>query len=301
MPATKDFYETLGVPRDASQKDIQSAFRRLARQYHPDVRPGDKEAEEMFKQVSQAHAVLSDPDKRKLYDRYGDQWQQAGAAGAPAESPFGGPGGTAYQQVDFDPEDLRDVFRNFGVGKAGGSASFADLFGTMFNRPGAASTGPGPASSLDQEVDLSISFHEAYVGTHRRVQTLDGRSLELAVPAGVADGTILRAPGVRARVRIRSDQVFQREGRDLRVVVQVPLATALLGGEVDVPTPKGTRVQLRIPRDTQNGKRLRLRGLGMPEPKADTSGDLIAEVDVRLPVPLDERGRRFAEALRGES
>lgn len=296
MPATKDFYETLEVPRDATQKDIQSAFRRLARQYHPDVRPGDKEAEEMFKQVSQAHAVLSDSEKRKLYDRYGDQWQQAGAAGAPTS----GPSGPAYQTVDFDPEDLRDVFRNFNVGQGGGSASFADLFGNMFNRNGGGTPG-GAAPTLDQEVDLSISFHESYVGTHRRVQTLDGRSLELTVPPGVADGTILRAPGVRARVRIRPDQVFQREGRDVRVVVQVPLATALLGGEVDVPTPKGTHVQLRIPRETQNGKRLRLRGLGMPAAKAGTAGDLFAEVDVRLPVPLDERTRRFAETLLKES
>ena len=293
MPATKDFYETLGVSRNATQKDIQSAFRRLARQYHPDVRPGDKDAEEMFKQVSQANAVLSDPEKRKLYDRYGDQWQQAGAAGAPA----GGPSGATYQSVEFDPEDLRDVFRNFNVGQAGGgSASFADLFGNMFNRNGGR-TADGPAPSLDQEVDLSISFHESYVGTHRRVQTLDGRSLELTVPPGVADGTLLRAPGVRARVRIRPDGVFQREGHDLRVVVPVPLATALLGGEVDVPTPKGTHVQLRVPRDTQNGKRLRLRGLGMPGAKGAAAGDLIAEVDVRLPVPLDDRTRRFAETL----
>jgi curved DNA-binding protein len=290
MPATKDFYEILGVSRSATQKEIQSAFRSLARQYHPDVRPGDKDAEEMFKRVSQAHAVLSDPEKRKLYDRYGEQWQQAGAAGAPT----GGPSGTTYQSVDFDPEDLRDVFRNFNAGQAGGSASFADLFGTMFNRNNAGAAG---STSLDQEVDLSISFHESYAGTHRRVQTPDGRSLELTVPPGVADGTILRAPGVRAHVRIRPDQQFQREGRDLRVVVPVPLATAILGGEVDVPTPKGTHVQLRIPRESQNGRRLRLRGLGMPAPKGGAAGDLIAEVDVRLPVPLDDRTRRFAETL----
>lgn len=295
MPATKDFYETLGVARNASQKDIQGAFRRLARQYHPDVRPGDKQAEEMFKQVSQAHAVLSDPEKRKLYDRYGDQWQQAGAAGAPTGG-AGGPAGGAYRTVEFDPEDLRDVFRNFNVGQTGGGASFADLFGNMFNRGGGHPEGPS-SPLLDQEVDLSISFHEAYAGTHRRVQTLDGRSLELSVPPGVADGTILRVPGVRAHVRVRPDPVFRREGPDVRVVVEVPLATALLGGEVDVPTPKGTRVSLRIPRDTQNGQRLRLRGLGMPAAKGSSAGDLLAEVDVRLPVPLDERTRRFAESL----
>ncbi|MBO0703305.1 MAG: DnaJ domain-containing protein [Candidatus Dormibacteraeota bacterium] len=299
MPATKDYYETLGLPRNASQKDIQSAFRRLARQYHPDVRPGDKEAEEMFKRVSQAHAVLADPEKRQLYDRYGEQWQQAGAAGAPTGGPTGAGTGTTYQRVDFDPEDLRDVFRNFNVGQAGGSASFADLFGNMFNRDGGRTA--RTAHTLDQEVDLSISFHESYAGTHRRVQTPDGRSLELTVPPGVADGTILRAPGIRARVRIRPDQVFQREGRDLRVVVPVPLATALLGGEVDVPTPKGTHVQLRIPRETQNGKRLRLRGLGMPAGKEGAAGDLIAEVDVRLPIPLDDRTRRFAETLLQET
>ncbi|MBO0746625.1 MAG: J domain-containing protein, partial [Candidatus Dormibacteraeota bacterium] len=253
-----------------------------------------------FKRVSQAHAVLADPEKRKLYDRYGEQWQQAGAAGAPAGGPSGG--NYQYQTVDFDPEDLRDVFRNFNVGQAGGSTSFADLFGNMFHRNSASTAGSaGTAHTFDQEVDLSISFHESYVGTHRRVQAPDGRSLELTVPPGVADGTVLRAPGVRARVRIRPDQQFLREGRDVRVVVPVPLATALLGGEVDVPTPKGTRVQLRIPRETQNGKRLRLRGLGMPAAKGSTAGDLIAEVDVRLPIPLDERTRRFAETLLQDS
>jgi curved DNA-binding protein len=168
----------------------------------------------------------------------------------------------------------------------------------MFGRQGA-TQGPGTPAP-EQEVDLSISFHEAYAGTHRRIQ-VGGRTLELTVPAGVADGTVLRAPGARARVRIRPDSTFHREGKNLRVLVPVPLRTALLGGEVDVPTPKGGRIKLTVPPETQNGTRLRLRGLGMPEPKVATPGDLFAEVQVKLPLPLDERTRSFAEALPPES
>ncbi|MFZ0214850.1 MAG: J domain-containing protein [Candidatus Dormiibacterota bacterium] len=307
MPMTKDFYETLQVSRNATQEQIQSAFRKLARKYHPDVNQGDKEAEERFKQVSGAHAVLSDPEKRKLYDRYGEHWQQAAAGGATAAAgpegfggfDFGGaPGGTTYQRVEFDPEDLRDVFRHAGAGNANGSASFADLFGSMFNRQDGG--GPQGVPMTDQEVDLSVSFHEAFTGTHRRIET-NGRTLELAVPAGVADGTVLRAPGLRARVRIRPDSTFQREGKDLRVEVAVPLATALLGGEVEVPTPKGSRIKLTVPPETQNGTRLRVRGLGMPDPKTKTPGDLFTVVVVRLPLPLDERTRKLAEALPTET
>ncbi|HEX4213232.1 MAG TPA: J domain-containing protein [Candidatus Dormibacteraeota bacterium] len=294
MPQTKDFYESLGVDRNASQKDIQSAFRRLARKYHPDVNPGDKSAEQRFKEISEAHDVLSDPEKRKRYDLLGAQWDGAGAGGGPGPQ-------ARYQTVEFDPEELRNVFKNFGFG--GGTASqappegggsFSDLFGSVFGRNRARPDG-GTAEVPSMEQELTVSLREAYLGTHRRIELPDGRKIEVAVKPGVLDGTVLRLPGALARVRVAPDREFERDGKNLRVVVQVPLRTALLGGEVQVPTLKGPKVSLTVPAETQNGARLRLRGLGMPDAKGGDPGDLLAEVRVRLPLPLDEQGHTWAD------
>src|SRR5262245_30511062 len=289
MPKTRDYYEVLGVSRSATQKEIQSAFRKLARKLHPDVNPGDRAAEQRFKEVSEAHDVLSDPEKRKLYDRFGADWQAAAAAGVnPDEGPFGGgPGRGRRSQVTIDPETLEDLLGGVGGARAG----FGDLFGSIFNRGGATA----PAS--EAEAAIQVTLAEAFRGTTRQVEMPDGRRLEVKVPAGVQDGTVLRVPGLRARVQIAKDPLFERDGKDLRVPVPVPLATALLGGEVDVPTLRGTRVKLNVPRETQNGTRLRLRGLGLPDPKGGQAGDLYAEVKVRLPLPMDERTKRWAEGM----
>jgi curved DNA-binding protein len=289
MPMTKEYYDVLGVSRGASQKDIQGAFRKLARKLHPDVNPGDKEAERRFKEASEAHGVLSDPEKRKLYDRFGADWQAAAAAGVdPDQAPFGA-GRPPRGQTTIDPETLQDL-----LGGAGGArAGFGDIFGSIFgNRAGTTTTPP-----MDAEGVIPVTLAEAFRGTSRQVGLPDGRKLEVKIPAGVEDGTVLRMPGLRARVDVTGDQLFEREGKDLRVPVLVPLRTALLGGEVDVPTLKGTRVKLNVPPETQNGTRLRLRGLGMPDPKGGQPGDLYAEVRVRLPLPMDEATRRLAEGL----
>jgi DnaJ-class molecular chaperone len=289
MPKTKDYYEVLGVDRGASQKEIQSAFRKLARKLHPDVNPADKDAERRFKEVSEAHDVLSDPEKRKLYDRFGDDWQAAAAAGMdPDQAPFGGHRGRGPRsQVTIDPETLEDLLGGMGGARAG----FGDLFGSFFHRGGAS------AQPVEAEGVIQVTLAEAFRGTTRQVDMPDGRRLEVKVPPGVQDGTVLRVPGLRARVQVTRDGLFEREGRDLRVPVTVPLKTALLGGEVDVPTLRGTRVKLNVPAETQNGTRLRLRGLGMPDPKGGQPGDLYAEVRVRLPLPMDEATRRWAEGL----
>lgn len=290
MPTTKDYYEVLGVSRKASQKEIQSAFRKLARKLHPDVNPGDKDAERRFKAASEANDVLSDPEKRKLYDRFGPDWQAYAAAGAAADqgpSPFGARAGEGRRPT-IDPDTLEDLLRGAGDARSG----FGDLFSSIFG-----SRGGGTRPAPDVEGTIEVTLAEAFRGTTRQVDMPDGRRLEVKVPAGVADGTVLRVPGLRARVHVAADGVFVREGKNLRVPVSVPLATAFLGGEVDVPTLKGTRVKLHVPPETQNGTRLRLRGLGMPDPKGGQPGDLYAEVNVRLPLPMDERTRRWAEGL----
>lgn len=301
MAEFKDYYEVLGVPRDASEKDVRKAFRRLARQHHPDVNPGDKAAEARFKELTEANEVLGDPEKRKLYDRYGKNWQAARAAGATGAAgeatrtgtPPGGADGVHYRTVS--SEDLEDLF--------GDQNPFSDFFHSMFGRAAGrdarargAPRGGAPATA---EGTVQVSLREAFTGTRRTFQTPDGKRVEVSIPAGVAEGTTLRVPGLRLRVQVQPDSVFERRGKDVQALVQVPLATALLGGEVDVPTLKGGKVKLKVPPETQNGTRLRLKGLGMPDPKGGAPGDLYAEVRVRLPLPLDDRTRKLAQEIGG--
>ena len=297
MPMTRDYYEALGISRTATQKEVHSAFRKLARKLHPDVNPGDKEAERRFKEVSEAHDVLSDPEKRRMYDRFGPDWQAASAAGVDpdrAQWPFGarpaGAGGPRVQYQNIDPDVFEDILRGAGSARSG----FGDIFNSIFNRDSTARTAP------EAEGTIEVTLAEAFRGTARQVALPDGRRLEVKVPAGVQDGTVLRVPGMRVRIQVAKDGLFERDGKNLRVPVSVPLATCLVGGEVDVPTLKGGRVKLHVPAETQNGTQLRLRGLGMPDPKGGQPGDLHAEVRVRLPLPMDERTRRWAEGLAQE-
>jgi curved DNA-binding protein len=284
MAKTKDFYEVLGVPRAATQKEIGAAFRKLARKHHPDLNAGNKESEARFKEISEAHEVLSDPKKKQLYDEFGADWAAAQAAGIkPGE---GGPRrsggfrpeaapGAQYRQVT--PEEMEDLF-----GESGG---FGDIFGSIF---GGSRTRARP-EPLEVETPITVSLAEVFRGTSRTVELPGGRRVEVKVPPGVKEGTVLRA-----RVQIAPDPLFAREGKDLRVVVPVPLRVALQGGEVAAPTLKGGQVQFKVQPATQNGTKIRLRGLGLPDPKGGSPGDLYAEVKVQLPVPMDDRTQKWA-------
>jgi len=291
VPKTKDFYEVLGVPRTATQKEISSAFRKLARKYHPDLNAGDKHAEARFKELSEAHEVLSDTKKRRLYDEFGQNWAAAQAAGAePGASR--GPGGfrpDAGQRVEYrtvTPEEMEDLF-----GEGGG---FGDIFGSIFGNARGRPRQQPPQRPIDVEAPITVSLAEVYGGTSRTVELPGGRRVEVKVPAGVKEGTVLRVPGLRATVQVAPDPIFTREGKDVRVVVPVPLHVALSGGEVAAPTLKGGQVKFKVPPETQNGTKIRLRGLGMPDPKGGPPGDMYAEVRVQLPVPMDERTRKWA-------
>src|SRR5215813_687107 len=309
----RDYYEVLGVPRTASQKEIKAAFRKLARKHHPDVNPSDTGAAETFKEINEAHEVLGDPEKRKKYDQLGPDWERYeawDAAGRPGGSPFGGSARVEYRTVS--PDDLNDLF--------GSDSPFSDFFHDLYGQ-GARARGPGgPPFDVDTlpgedvEAETTITLEEAYRGTERTVElhTPQGsRRVQVRVPPGIGDGARVRAAGqgtagrdggrpgdLFIRVHVLPHPTFRRHGDDLSVRVQVPLDVALLGGEVMVPTLRGTGVSLRVPAETQNGTRLRLRGLGMPRLRAEGTGDLYAEVDVRLPVPLTQEIRELAQKLR---
>lgn len=310
-PRPRDYYEVLGVPRTASQKEITSAFRKLARQHHPDVNPNDPDAAERFKEISEAREVLGDPEKRRLYDELGPSWRDYQTGGREGTQDGGGRVRTEYRTVD--PEDLEDLF--------GSDSPFSDFYHDLFGAGGAAAGrrrggfDAGPIPGHDVEAETAITLEEAYRGTTRtlEMQTADGgtRRVEVTVPPGVRDGTRVRAAGqggqglgggqagdLYLRVHVRPHPTFRREADDLTASVQVPLDVALLGGEVTVPTLRGSPVSLTVPAGTQNGTRLRLRGLGLPRARGEGHGDLYAQVDVRLPVPVPPEARELAERLR---
>ncbi len=319
MPTTfKDYYATLGVPRTATEKEIKAAFRKLARTHHPDVNQGDKSAEERFKEINEANEVLGDPEKRKKYDELGPRWQeyeQWERAGKPGPNPFAGNDQFGYRTVS--PEELEGMF--------GSRAPFSDFFQQFFGGAGAEQD-PGFGSvrsrrrvvrrGPDVEGDAEISLEEAYAGAALTVDLSSAdapRRVEVKIPAGIHEGARIRASGqgspgrgggprgdLMIRIHVRPHPVFARDGSDLSVRVATPLATAIAGGTVTVPTLRGTTAQLTIPAGTQNGARLRLRGLGMPHLHGGGAGDLLATVDIRLPSPLPEELTAWATSQQSQ-
>jgi len=315
----KDYYKVLGVSKDAKQKDIQSAFRRLARQYHPDVNPDNKEAEEKFKEINEANEVLSDPEKRKKYDEMSAYYQQYGAwpGAGRAAGAQGHDGGRHYQYQTMNEEDLEDLF--------GGSSPFSDFFETYFHsgftgaqaRRAGARAGQHARTSMagrDVEANVEVTLPEAYQGTQRVLELSepDGstRRLEVKIPAGVDNGSKIRVagegqPGIGGGPRgdlflaisVKPDPAFERKGDDLNVDIDVELVKAMLGGEVPVPTPDGRKLILTIPPETQNNRVFRLAGKGMPRLRGEGNGNLYARVKVVLPMHLSADERELFEKL----
>lgn len=370
----KDYYQTLGVPRTATEKEIRAAYRKLARQHHPDLNPGDKDAEERFKEVNEAHEVLTDPDKRKLFDRFGEDWQRYRDAGFTGDEQFTTPGaggrgrGRPGRGATFDPNDFNRWYTSEGDGSGGytfystdeGDDSHSDFFETLFGQRGGSpfdrfgGFGGGftttrarpqartrPQRGEDAEVPVEISFDEAFRGTTRQIQlqvsepcptcnglgevrgqecpTCDGsgvvrrtKTLEVTIPAGIDSGKRVRMAGqggpglnggpagdVNLIVTVRPDRRFERDGDNLRTEVDIPVTTAVLGGEANVRTPTGT-VALTIPPGTQSGRGFRLRGQGMPKlrSRGGERGDLLARARIVTPANLTERERELYEELR---
>jgi DnaJ-class molecular chaperone len=288
--AGKDYYNILGVSRSASEAEIKQAYRKLARQHHPDVNPGDKSAEERFKQINEAYEVLSDQEKRRKYDKYGDQWQYADQF-EKARQQQGWNFSQGGQRVYFSEEDVGSIFD--------------DLFRSFGTRAGRHQ----PRKGRDIEFPLEITLEEAYSGTTRTLNMADGKRLEVKIPAGVKDGSRVRISGKGAEgyggvkgdlylvTSVRPHRTFRRHGDDLYVDVSVPLAVAVLGGEVKVNTLKGSKLSLKIPAETQNGRSFRLKGQGMPHLGNSTRGDLLARVKVVLPTKLTDEEKELFQKL----
>ena len=321
-----DYYKVLGISSDATEEDIKKAHRKLARKHHPDLNPGDKKAEDQFKKIQEAYDVLSDPDKRKKYDMYGDAWQQgpfAGGHSAPGHQGYGDP---------------------FAGMNTGGNINLEDLFGSMFS--GGSPFGQN-APADDVEVSLDVSLEDAYRGASRRVtvtiedtcvecggagqkrnnrgqfdlnggvcnrcrgrgRTASPRALQVSVPAGAWDGMaiIQRGQGpVDARGR-KSDLIlkvhlmphprYERDGQNILFDVQIPYTVAALGGEVPVELPSGTTRHLTVPPGIQSGQKMKLTGQGMPALKDRRVGDAFARVKITVPKDLSDAEKRLLEQL----
>ena len=363
----RDYYAVLGVPRTASAADIKKAYRRLARQHHPDRNAGDKEAERRFKEANEAHEVLADPAKRKQYDELGAHWQEYARAGArPGGDPFGpggpfagfaraggaGPGTSGGIRFEFagDSSDFSDFFNTFFAGATAGAAAGSAAAGSpaaRTTRPaargrvseagatgGSASDAAGQrsgGSTLDDllanlgirsrtrrgnqngdaaahrppvQAPVEVTLEDAFAGAIRVVE-VDGKRLEVKIPAGVETGSRIRlrgkggagphAPDLVLVVGVTPHAIFTREGANITREVPITLREALLGADVPVRT-LGGRVLLKIPAGTQSGRLMRLAGQGMPRLRSGDRGDLYARVRVVLPT-LDEHGRELAAAF----
>jgi len=323
--AQGDYYEVLGVGRGASAEDIRGAYRRLARKYHPDLNPGNKQAEQRFKEINEAYEVLADPETRKGYDQFGPDFARVRAGAGAGPGAGGGPGGFRYtwsgQGSPF--EDV--VFEAFGGGGGGGDDG-AGLFEELHSRLGGQAGRPGHAGRArrtarpgqDMEARLTLTFEQAVHGAATSI-TLErpaagGASrpehLQVRVPPGVRDGQRLRlrgrgAPGpgggppgdLYLAIRVQPHPYFRREGQDIYIDVPIAVAEAALGAAVDVPTIHG-RTRVRIPPGAASGTHLRLRGQGIANARGGPRGDQYCVIKIVPPRTLDERQKRLFEELR---
>jgi curved DNA-binding protein len=293
----KDYYSILGVSRNASADEIRSAYRKLALKYHPDRNPGNKQAEERFKEINEAYQVLSDSQKRARYDQLGDsysRWQQSG--GAPGGFDWSQwftsvPGNGQYVQYG----DVNDLF---------GEGMFSDFFRAIFGGMGGASVGTRTRRTPVYEQPVTISLEEAHAGAMRHLQT-GQRQLTVRIPAGVRTGAKVRVAGgapdgsdLFLKVTVADDPRFEREGNDLKTHVTIDVFTAVLGGEVEVPTMAG-KVKLTIPPGTQPEQIFRVAGRGMPQLKnVQTKGDLFVRVKLRVPRNLTAEQKSLLQEAR---
>ncbi|MCX6343897.1 MAG: J domain-containing protein [Armatimonadetes bacterium] len=300
----KDYYRILGVDRNASEKEIKSAYRKLARKHHPDVNPGDNASEEKFKEVSEAYEVLSDKDKRSRYDQFG-QYYESGRQGSPGGQ--GGPGGAegftfdfggfGGDQPDFGAEGGFDLYEMLFGSRAGGSQA-----GHTRRRRTVA-----PEKGRNIETEMEISLEDAFHGAKKSF-SINRRRIEVTIPKGVQEDQKIRlakqgeesqagSGDLLIKVKLRKHPRFERTGDNLKVDVAVDYITAAMGGETCVPTLSG-RVTMKIPPGTSGGRTFRLPGQGMPRLKGEGRGDMYAKVNVQVPSELSEKERNLLGEIR---
>jgi curved DNA-binding protein len=311
----KDYYEVLGVPRTATDKEIKAAYRKLARQHHPDANKGNKASEERFKEIGEAYEVLKDPTKRKRYDQLGNSYK-AGSDFRPPPDFSGGAGGFPFD------------FGNLGRGSAtsgasGGGPAFSDFFEMLFGQNFGGAAGGSPFASTgaatgatqgrrkDQELDIELTVEELATGTVRTIQITEPgqkpRMLEVKIPAGVRAGSKVRVAGeggksmagpmdLYLRVQVKAHDYFTIEGDNLVCEISLSPAQAVLGSEAAVNTLGGT-VRIRIPAGTQNGRLLRLRGRGLPKLKGDAKGDQLVRAKIVIPSTVSAQEKALYEQL----
>ena len=316
----KDYYQVLGVSKNADEKEIKKAFRKLAQKYHPDKNPDDPQAEKRFKEVNEAYTVLSDSEKRKHYDRFGSQWDKYARSGGNAQDfwqQYGGSGMGGGRTRTVTPEEFEQMFG----GGMGGGAGFSDFFQTLFgggmgggmgsgmggspfgNQGTGYGRGSAAAPQSRTEIPVKISLEEVLTGATRQLASNTDARFEVTIPKGVKTGSKVRVRDPEGRsiylkVEVKPHDRFTRQEDNLRVSVPVDLYTAVLGGEVEVPT-LNRNIVLTVPPGSQAGRAFRLRELGLPNLKDNQKkGDLLAELNVVIPTELTDEQRHLFEQLR---
>lgn len=302
-----DYYSTLGVPKNASGGDIKKAYRKLARKYHPDVNPNDKEAHKKFQQINEANEVLSDADKRKKYDKYGQDWkhgeqyekarqQQQQSGGFGGQGGFGGFGGQGYEGYTYS---------------SGDEGGFSDFFESLFGNRGGGGRSRRTSAfrGQDYNAELQLQLTDAYT-THKQTLTINGKQVRITIPAGVENGQKIRLKGYGSAgvnggpngdlyitFNIQNNTALKREGNDLYKNEDIDLYTALLGGDKTIDTLSG-KIKLKINPETQNGTKVRLKGKGFPVYKKDGQfGDLYVTWEIKLPTNLSAKEKELFNEL----
>ena len=295
-----DYYQILGVDKKASDKDIKNAYRKLARKYHPDLNPNDTEANKKFQQLNEANEVLSDPEKRKKYDQYGENWQR----------------GEEYEQYTRQQQQNRQQGAHTGGHASSfgdfGSDDFSDFFQSMFGQSGRSAGGrQAKYRGQDYNAELQLNLRDV-AETHKQTLTVNGKNIRITIPAGIENGQTIKiaghgGPGVNGgpagdlyiTFQVANDPNFKRIGSDLYHTVKLNLYTAILGGEVTVDTLT-SKVKIKVKPETQNGTKVKLKGKGLPVYKKENEfGDLYITYDIQIPVNLTEKQKKLFEELDG--
>ena len=301
----KDYYKTLGVEKDATQEEIKKAYRKSALKFHPDRNPNDKAAEEKFKEITEANEVLSNPDKRKKYDQLGSNWKQYERSGGGMNDWYN-QYSSGRQGSSFKFEgDLGDLFGNVG----GFSDFFESFFGGRRSQQHAGNPFTQAQKGSDYEADLNLTFEEAYNGTERQIN-VDGRKLKIIIEPGTREGKKLRLKNQGAQsksggdkgdlyltVHILEHPFYEVKDDDLYYNLDVDLYTSVLGGKVQITTIDGKKINLTIPKESDNGKLLKIKNMGMKKANSNRKGDLIVRVNIQIPKNLTSEETKLFKKL----